>query len=734
MNRTDSYREAASTAGAGNYARRILPANAKLLGMMIHNIREGRPNMSTAYWLTSSASASLAYVVSRQLCQRNELDGRFHTFYANSGVEALYVAVRFARYRAFMRQGAQDARILIYDPQREFVDFFDPRRSGPDRALCPHVHFAHDPGVFRAEVMHGEWVGVGIAEAGFADISIEMQAMLVMRRAEDEVTVIVIKNRSAPRDGDVFAVSAFSDIVVFGENLADFQVPYGSLSIRSAIYQIWNTDENAGVHSSTWSGNALALEFALSEILEHVREIDDEDRAIMESASSDYGTRIAIFSQYSHEPLGRGMLGMYDHDLDIVTARGNVFRIGDGREILDVGGSSGCSLRGHNSPDVIDNVLERHDRTSDYMDEVEDILRANTKFSHAIPGISGASAVDNAITMALWARPDKDILVGFRGGFSGKSLISINFSMSSGLTVDLNEDAFAPYYKSMRYIDPFAENAADALRAIAATGRVALVWFEIVQGYHVKAMPQALLDCVAALKNEHGFLVGVDEVLTGMWRASKSILASSERTDAVDIVAMSKGTADLIYPVSWALVTDEVYAAAHANFPEGVQRRKQYYKTNIGAHIATNALKAGLAFQAEARWNEDPFDLAAELREIIEGTDLFESVQVQETLIRFTVNKRVFPFADLSFQAMMIDSAVSRLILKEGGLLIPFLRAFLPSLSSQGERREFAARLRQALGRIPPRAVYEFLLGRLSGVADTQWIEDALNGRLAEAV
>lgn len=726
MNHRGSYRESAPSVGAETYGERILPASEKLLRMMIRNIREGRPNMSTAYWLTSSASASLSYVISRLLCRRNELDGRFHTFYANSGIEAFYVAVRFARYRAFIRRGAQDARILIYDPQREFVDFFDPRRSGPDQALCPHVHFAHDPDAFHAEVMRGEWVGVGIAESGFADISIEMQAILAMRQIEDEVTVIVIKNRSAPRDGDVFAVSALSDIVVFGENLADFQVPYGSLSIRSVLYQIWNTDENAGVHSSTWSGNTLAVEFALAEILEHVREIDDEDRAVMESASNDYGTRISIFNQYSHEPLGRGMLGMYDHDLDIVTARGNVFRIGDGREILDVGGSSGCSLRGHNSPDVIDKVLERHDLATDYMGEIEDILRANTKFHHAIPGVSGASAVDNAITMALWARPDRDILVGFRGGFSGKSLISINFSMSSGLTADLNEDAFAPYYKSMRYIDPFAEDAADQLRAIAATGRVALVWFEVVQGYHVRAVPQALLDCVAALKDEHGFLVGVDEVLTGMWRASASVLASSERTDAVDIVAMSKGTSDLIYPISWALVTDEVYAAAHANFPEGVEWRSRYYKTNIGAHIATNALKAGLAFQAEARWTDDPFDLAAELRGIVKGTDLFESVQVEETLIRFTVNKRVFPFVDLSFQAMMIDSAVSRLILKEGGLLIPFLRAFLPSLSSQGERREFAARLRQSLERISPATVYEFLLGRLRGAADTQWIEDRL--------
>ena len=52
------------------------------------------------------------------------------------------------------------------------------------------------------------------------------------------------------------------------------------------------------------------------------------------------------------------------------------------------------------------------------------------------------------------------------------------------------------------------------------------------------------------------------EVLTGMWKNARAVLYHQQHMTQVDVMTLSKPTSEMVFPVSWALVTEAVYRRA----------------------------------------------------------------------------------------------------------------------------------------------------------------------------
>jgi 4-aminobutyrate aminotransferase/(S)-3-amino-2-methylpropionate transaminase len=224
----------------------------------------------------------------------------------------------------------------------------------------------------------------------------------------------------------------------------------------------------------------------------------------------------------------------------IEAGRGATLTDVDGNTFIDFTGGVGCLNVGHSHPRVVEAAQEQLAKFSHtdftivpyevYVTLAERLIAASPFRSPAKAAFfnAGTEAVENAIKFAR-VYTGRPAVIAFEGGFHGRTLLSLSLTSKThpykaGLGPFAPEVYRVPF--ANEYRGPSAEEALAALeRALVtqvAAETVAAIVIEPVQGEGgFVVAPQAFLDGVRRLCDEHGIVMVVDEVQTGFGRTGK---------------------------------------------------------------------------------------------------------------------------------------------------------------------------------------------------------------------
>lgn len=259
----------------------------------------------------------------------------------------------------------------------------------------------------------------------------------------------------------------------------------------------------------------------------------------------------------------------YTRDYPLVIARGEgaIVEDVDGNLFLDCAAGIAVNSTGVSHPDVVKAIAEQaakfiHMSGTDFYYEPQ--VRLAEELAGLVPidgdvrsffGNSGTEATEAAIKLSRYHTRRAGI-IAFLGSFHGRSLGSLALTSSKsvqrrGFGPLMPGVYHAPYPDVYRF-NGSAEACAEASLAyvrdqilvhLAAPDEVAAMVVEPIQGeggYIVP--PPSFLQGLRALANEHGIILVVDEVQSGMGRTGR-MFASEHFGLKADIVNVAKGIA-----------------------------------------------------------------------------------------------------------------------------------------------------------------------------------------------
>ena len=309
--------------------------------------------------------------------------------------------------------------------------------------------------------------------------------------------------------------------------------------------------------------------------------------------------------------------------LPVVIAEGRGARLTDvdGNTYIDFTGGVGCLNVGHSHPRVVEAAQEQLAKFSHtdftivpyevYVTLAERLIAASPFRSPAKAAFfnAGTEAVENAIKFAR-VYTGRPAVVAFEGGFHGRTLLSLSLTSKThpykaGLGPFAPEVYRVPFPNDYR--GPSAEEALAALeRALVtqvAAETVAAIVIEPVQGEGgFVVAPQAFLDGVRRLCDEHGIVMVVDEVQTGFGRTGK-FFAIEHYGIEPDLITVAKSIAAGL-PLSGVIGKAEIMDAPGDSAIGG---------TYVGNPVAQAAALAVL----DVIQDEDVSDHAGQLGETI---------------------------------------------------------------------------------------------------------------------
>lgn len=325
-------------------------------------------------------------------------DAGYVTYYANSLEEALSGAIRLVRHTSKVEAGHDpESWILVVDRDERLRRYFDPLSEGEYGALTQHVTFAVSAAEALTMLPTRAWSGLVILDPG--EDSTE-----VLSAAQRHNTLRVIAESRAFGAIDAGRRLPAGDIFVFGENLTDFQVPFGSYSISQQAYRVWNNPLDAMAQTSTFAANATALTLVIENLRRHGC-ISQSHEETLANIHADRRVRNDYFRRFCN-PSAADLMEAFGLDFDLSGADGGQILLRDGTTLLDCALGNGASLRGHNSPDMARELAE-HDPQIDYTGRLSQLLRTLSGFDEMFPAVSGATSVENALGLAWLARPNK---------------------------------------------------------------------------------------------------------------------------------------------------------------------------------------------------------------------------------------------------------------------------------------------------------------------------------------
>ena len=259
----------------------------------------------------------------------------------------------------------------------------------------------------------------------------------------------------------------------------------------------------------------------------------------------------------------------YTRDYPFVIARGEgaVVEDVDGNRFLDCAAGIAVNSTGVSHPEVVKAIVEQagrfiHMSGTDFYYEPQ--VRLAEELASLVPidgdvrtffGNSGTEATEASIKLSRYytRRPG---IIAFFGAFHGRSLGALSLTASKSV----QRRGFGPFMPGVYhapYPDPYRFNgSADACAAaslsfirdqilvhLAAPDEIAAIVVEPIQGEGGYVVPPpAFLHGLRELTREHGMLLVVDEVQSGMGRTGKMFAAEHSGLKA-DIVNIAKGIA-----------------------------------------------------------------------------------------------------------------------------------------------------------------------------------------------
>ena len=266
---------------------------------------------------------------------------------------------------------------------------------------------------------------------------------------------------------------------------------------------------------------------------------------------------------------GRFVSPSYTRDYPFVIARGEgaVVEDVDGNRFLDCAAGIAVNSTGVSHPDVVRAICDQaqkfiHMSGTDFYYEPQVRLAEELASIAPIDGEvrtffanSGTETTEAAIKLSRYFTKRQGI-IAFFGGFHGRSLGALSLTASKSI----QRRGFGPMMPGVYhapYPDPYRfDGSADACAAAAlsfikdqllvhlvAPDEVAAIVVEPIQGEGGYVVPPAaFLQGLRELTTQHGMLLVVDEVQSGMGRTGK--MFASEHFDLkADIVNIAKGIA-----------------------------------------------------------------------------------------------------------------------------------------------------------------------------------------------
>lgn len=630
------------------------------------------------------------------------------SYLVSSGLEALSGAIKLARHTAVRAGREHGGWVMVIDSKDRYRDFMDPAGVGEEAALIPRTVCVSSVQEARERLRGHRWAAVILVRDEYTDLADPVLTEVLAASARDGAMIVMSNTELELDSPGLFDNPISADVVVFGESLTGRQVPFGSFTLTPNAHQVWRNDIDCFAQTSTFGGNALCAT-VVRDALDQAGHLTDAHREVLRRIDTDR----AVTAEYWGRHINPNMAGLakaFGLDVGVRHARGGRFSTDDGWDVIDCSGGVGSNLRGHNPPDVA-GVLAEHDPDHDYLAELETWLAERTGLSRAFPAVSGATANDLGVALGMLANPERPLVVTFTGNYGGKTLFSLNLSKHGPQQTESDADAFRPYYRDLVYLDPFADGAARRLRDLLRGGRVGLVWFELTQGAMCLPIPEDVLAEINDNRAEGGYLIGVDEVLTGGWRGGEHYVAHRGRVRA-DIVTLGKTLSDMTMPMAMAMVSEDVYTRAHAAAPEHVDRLAGYFANNLGAHIALNALRSVAVAADRARSRHAYARLVGSLNAAFHGSRVFGPVAGAEAHLRLTINRRWFPFHHRSKIGNLLEMTLSDLVFRRAHVFLPALRIMHRVAAEEADLVELAERIRVGTKSITPLMVYRYAFGR----------------------
>jgi 4-aminobutyrate aminotransferase/(S)-3-amino-2-methylpropionate transaminase len=233
----------------------------------------------------------------------------------------------------------------------------------------------------------------------------------------------------------------------------------------------------------------------------------------------------------------------------------------EGNRYIDFGTGIAVCNTGHSNPRVVAAVkeqVERFSHTCVMVTPYDSAVRLAEQLNELVPGdtlkktifvTTGAEAVENTIKIAR-AHTGRRGVIAFNGGFHGRTL------MAMGLTGKITpyKNLFGPFpgdiYHAPYPIDYHGVSVEESLKALKnlfkvdiAPTDVAAIIVEPVQGEGgFYPAPDAFMQALRAICDEHGIVMIADEIQTGFGRTGR-FFACEYADIEPDLVTIAKGVA-----------------------------------------------------------------------------------------------------------------------------------------------------------------------------------------------
>jgi thioester reductase-like protein len=594
-----------------------------LIQSILHLNTSKRPTILQSFIHKETAKAgTLMDGVARSLSQF-KLDGPFKSFFCSSRYEAIDGLVKLCRHQ---QRGKDVFYCLDEDPN---LAAFTHPLSSFNLSTKPGLHFFDSISHLMStlDTSHKESCGVLITlypDRPFTDV-LPLVTQLQGYRIPVFIDISYLSIDTLPNVPFKF----FG--IVAGPMITHHRMPSAVFCVDRRTYQPWNSIDNCILHTSTYANNLL-LTTSVCQAISAILPLPKGD--------SSHDITLTQFQRHINPKLALLLkaIGMAN---PVITAHESVLTLQTKRakevECIDALGSFGCSLRGH-SPSDIPDLLVKFDEKTNYVSQLKTVLSRLSGLPNCLMSVSGASAVEKALSLALLAAPSKPYVIVFKGGFSGKTLFSL-----TGTAKEKYRHPFYPLYENVIILDPWTDSFTSQFDEILLRYPVGLVWFELIQGEAgIKPLPLSVIDHIKKRRDDAQYLIGVDEIQSGLFRTG-TCFNYQKKSLSPDIVTIAKGLSDMTFPNAAVVVSDAVYHEAKKNNAHYVSLLDTHFNHQLGAYIALNALKKAQDLHLAQNATDMGHFILTSLK-ALEGRSLVRNVRGEGLMIGIELDDSRFPF------------------------------------------------------------------------------------------
>ncbi len=377
------------------------------------------------------------------------------------------------------------------------------------------------------------------------------------------------------------------DVVVFDESFVNHAVPFAAFTARRSMFAVWNRPGNGTFHSTTFQPNTISARHFMNCLAQADPDFFDRHAGDLRGLLEDPTRRGNAFRRHYNPSLLR-LIRAAGFETTEVRASGS-FVVVNGQPVFDAVGGVACSMRGHNPPAYLDETMSLGmPRGPDVEAELSDRLRGLTGLGRVLPAVSGASAVENALKLALVAQYPRRHVLALQAGFGGKTLFAL-----TGTANPSYKKQIGPLYPDVHYVDPFSRDATARIDALLEAHEFAVAQVELIQSVGgVRAVPDAVIRHLDEGRRRRGYLLLIDEVQTGMFRTGPFVRSRALGLSP-DLLLLGKGTSDMMFPFALTLYSDAVADRLAELGPTLINAIRRRFDYEQGYRAVVNILRLG---------------------------------------------------------------------------------------------------------------------------------------------